>query len=103
MKEATLIKMQREVAQVSKVVQNLYMELSYQRQINETLANVCQKLPGWTEAVEQVKKANEEAKVKKDEAGNGGEDNVETSTDTTFDFGPQEQKEGDSSKEETPE
>ena len=100
MKEATLIKMQREVAQLSKVVQNLYMELSYQRQINETLTNICKHLPDWEKSVELLKKANEEAKAKEDEANNAGE-TVETKTDAKLDLGPREQSEEDSSKEET--
>ena len=86
MKEQTLIEMRNKVAELNQIVQNLYMELTYQRQINEALANVCKQLPDWDKAVEAIKKQHEEkAKAEAEK--------LETDTESGLDLGPQEQEE----------
>ena len=85
MKESTLIQMKNKINELNEIVHRLYMELTYQRQINEALANVCKQLPDWDSAVEKVQKANEEAKAKAE-----AENKVETDTESGLDLGPQE-------------
>ena len=76
-------RLEKIVNEYGRALEQLYMEMTYQRQINETLANVCKQLPGWDEAVEELKKINEEAKSKEDTDIEGGLELGPKGADTT--------------------
>lgn len=116
MKETTLIRMKNQVERNAQLTEALYMELTYQRQINETLANVCKQLPDWETAVEKEKQRleDEKAEVAQNEVEPGGEAesnqedkaeavDVASDTEPTLDLGPREQEENPSSEEKTQE
>lgn len=96
MKELTLIQMKNKVEQLDQMLRQLYMELTYQRQINETLANVCRQLPDWETAVEVEKQRLEDEK-------NAQSEEVSPDAESALDLGPQEQEESQVQEEETQE
>ena len=77
--------MRKQLGQLDQVVRQFYQELTYQRQINETLANVCKQLPDWEEAVKKERKRVEDAQAEaeKNATNEGGVDELNENATTT--------------------
>ena len=86
-KASRVDQLKKQVDNMGKAIEHLYMELTYQRQINETLANVCKQLDEWDDAVAKLKAQNEEAQTKTEEDDNNsgglelGPKNADSSTE----------------------
>ena len=96
MKEQKIVQAINKISKLEEAVGKMYSELVYQRQVTETLTNVCKHLPEWEKAVADLKEAYE-----KEQAEQAANDAVATNAEPKLDLGPSEQGEDNTPEKET--